>query len=193
MMWLGVHREQSRAAEPKLLWLFDSGDFRSRLNKCCPSLGNLPSEELMERLSKQLEVVEVCSGFPAMHDPAQIGDSAGMSISFGLTGSFFLNDWEAVLLHSANPHSVWHKIEATYVAFSVESTLQEVLVKKWVGWVFGYTVAGTALFTEQVLWYSRPELRNALHHNKWDGVSFHLGQRSTRWVHLTWNQLLGRG
>eukprot|EP00439_Symbiodinium_sp_Y106_P073707 s1862_g13.t4 len=125
--------EQSRAAEPKLLSLFDSGDFRSRLNKCCPSLGNLPSEELMERLSKQLEVVEVCSGFPAMHDPAQIGDSAGMSISFGLTGSFFLNDWEAVLLHSANPHSVWHKIEATYVAFSVESTLQEVLVKKWFG------------------------------------------------------------
>ncbi|CAE7261390.1 unnamed protein product [Symbiodinium necroappetens] len=125
--------EQSRAAEPKLLHLLDSGDFRSHLSKCCPSLVNLPSEELMERLSKQLEVAEVCSGFPAMHDPSQTGDSAGMSISFGLTGSFFLNDWEAVLLHSANPHSVWHKIEATYVAYSVDSTLQEVLVKKWFG------------------------------------------------------------
>ncbi|CAE7788714.1 unnamed protein product [Symbiodinium sp. CCMP2456] len=125
--------EQSRAAEPKLLYLLDSGDFRSHLSKCCPSLVNLPSEELMERLSKRLEVAEVCSGFPAMHDPSQTGDSAGMSISFGLTGSFFLNDWEAVLLHSANPHSVWHKIEATYVAYSVDSTLQEVLVKKWFG------------------------------------------------------------
>ncbi|CAL1135925.1 unnamed protein product [Cladocopium goreaui] len=33
-----------------------------------------------------------------------------MSVDYGLNGSLFLNDWQAVLLHSTDPSKVWHNV-----------------------------------------------------------------------------------
>mmetsp|Transcript_55742 Transcript_55742/g.130676 ORF Transcript_55742/g.130676 Transcript_55742/m.130676 type:complete len:603 (+) Transcript_55742:37-1845(+) len=126
--------EQSKAAEPELLALFDSKDFRANLSSCCPSLAELTAKELLDRVSKQVEVAEVASGFPADQDPAKMyPDSAGMSIGFGMNGTFFLNDWQAVLMHSSDPDHVWHDLVATYVGFHVNSTKGTVTVEQWFG------------------------------------------------------------
>jgi len=126
--------EQSKAAEPELLALFDSKDFRGNLSSCCPSLAQLTAKELLDRVSKQVEVAEVASGFPADQDPAKMyPDSAGMSIGFGMNGTFFLNDWQAVLMHSSDPDHVWHDLVATYVGFHVNSTKGTVTVEQWFG------------------------------------------------------------
>ena len=51
--------QQSKAAEPELLAFLDSKDFRANLSSCCPSVAALPATELLERLSKQFQVVLV--------------------------------------------------------------------------------------------------------------------------------------
>ncbi|CAE7238095.1 unnamed protein product [Symbiodinium sp. CCMP2456] len=126
--------EQSKAAEPELLAFFDSKDFRANLSSCCPSVAKLPAAELLDRLSKQIQVAELASGFPADQDPTKMfPDSAGMSIGFGMNGTFFLNDWQAILLHSTDPEEVWHGLEATYVAFRVNSSGKTVTQEQWFG------------------------------------------------------------
>ena len=126
--------EQSKAAEPELLALFDSKDFRANLSSCCPSLAELTAKELLDRVSKQMEVAEVASGFPADQDPAKMfPDSPGMSIGFGMNGTFFLNDWQSVLTHSSDPDQIWHGLLATYVGFHVNSSKGAVTVEQWFG------------------------------------------------------------
>mmetsp|Transcript_25279 Transcript_25279/g.41153 ORF Transcript_25279/g.41153 Transcript_25279/m.41153 type:complete len:597 (+) Transcript_25279:3-1793(+) len=103
--------ELSQAALPKLLAKIDSPSFRDDLQECCPSVARLPASELVERLNRHMEAAEIVSGFPAVIDPAQMyPDSAGMSVDYGLNGSLFLNDWQAVLLHSTDPPKVWHNV-----------------------------------------------------------------------------------
>ena len=138
--------ELSEAAEPRILAIFDSQEFRAKLASCCPSLVELPARALLEKLSEQLQVAEVVSGFPAAHDPADEGNTPGMSISLGLEGSFFLNDWEAILLHSKDPQKAWHQIVANYKAFSVDHSLQEVKVQEWLNGCSGMPMP-TKFFT----------------------------------------------
>jgi len=126
--------QQSKAAEPELLAFLDSKDFRANLSSCCPSVAALPATELLERLSKQFQVAELASGFPADQDPSKMfPDSAGMSIGFGMNGTFFLNDWQAILMHSTDPDEVWHGLEATYLAFHVNSSGKAVTMEQWFG------------------------------------------------------------
>ena len=119
----------SEAAVPKILEKLDSASFRTYLADCCPSVANLSADELLAKLDRHIQAAEVASGFPAIiapwqalgkplaslqhfvwpQDPAQMyPDSAGMSVDYGLDGSFFLpgdlgritepclrNDWQA--------------------------------------------------------------------------------------------------
>jgi len=126
---------QSKAAEPELLALFDSEEFRANLSTCCPSFAQLSAKEIMDRLSEQFQVAEVASGFPSFQDPAQLfPDSAGMSIDFGMNGTFFLSDWQAILMHSTvDPEKVWHGLVATYQAFHVDSSRGTVTMEQWLG------------------------------------------------------------
>lgn len=126
---------QSKAAEPELLALFDSEEFRANLSACCPSFAKMSAAELMDRLSKQFQVAEVASGFPAFQDPAELfPDSAGMSIDFGMNGTFFLSDWQAILMHSTvDPEKVWHGLVSTYQAFHVNSSRGTVTMEQWLG------------------------------------------------------------
>lgn len=122
----------SEAAVPQILAKLDSAFFREYLHDCCPSFAQLPAEELLKRLTRHMEAAEIVSGFPAIIDPAQMyPDSAGMSIDYGLNGSFFLNDWEAVLLHSINPPDVWRHATMQYTDASCDLEKQTVSLGDW--------------------------------------------------------------
>ena len=56
-----------------------------------------------------------------------------MSIGFGMNGTFFLNDWQAILMHSTDPDEVWHGLEATYLAFHVNPSGKAVTMEQWFG------------------------------------------------------------
>eukprot|EP00435_Cladocopium_sp_Y103_P063547 s41_g25.t1 len=121
--------ELSQAAVPKLLAKLDSSSFRDYLQECCPSVAQLPASELLQRLNRHMEAAEIVSGFPAVIDPAQMyPDSAGMSVDYGLNGSLFLNDWQAVLLHSTDPPEVWHNVTLQFTDASCDMERQMVSV-----------------------------------------------------------------
>jgi hypothetical protein len=91
----------SRVAEPALLEKLDSAPFRAELAACCPSVSTLSSKALLQRLQDEVDVVEVASGFDAVAPRGDIQpDAPGMSIADGLSGSFFQNVWQDVLLHN---------------------------------------------------------------------------------------------
>mmetsp|Transcript_59870 Transcript_59870/g.143005 ORF Transcript_59870/g.143005 Transcript_59870/m.143005 type:complete len:590 (-) Transcript_59870:82-1851(-) len=125
-------KELSDAAVPKLLANLDSNHLRQHLRECCPSLADLPAEDLLDLLQQQIEVSEVASGFPVLVDPTQMEpDAAGMSVDFGLNGSFFLNDWQAVLMHSTNPAEVWRNVSMQYTDAFCDLERQEAVLGIW--------------------------------------------------------------
>ncbi|CAJ1412689.1 unnamed protein product [Effrenium voratum] len=125
-------KEQSDAAEPELLALLGSADFRQHLSECCQSVAHLTSEELLDIIERQSEVVEVVSGFPPTVDPeSMFPDASAMSVDFGINSSYFLNDWEVILLHSSDPQGVFHNVTVQYSDAACDQQREEVELGTW--------------------------------------------------------------
>jgi hypothetical protein len=87
----------STAATPVLLALLDEADVRSALHQCCPSLADVPSPTLLERLRAEVAAAEIAHTLPAG------GDDFFTDVTVALLSEFdwFLNPWQVRLVDLA--------------------------------------------------------------------------------------------